>query len=369
MKLKFKNTDPSVIADVRIIRVTASSSITPDDEAVWQKMDTDGNEFGIRLAPEPEPVTEGLRGLRMRFPNVGTMKCVGAVIKYSTADGEVGGAVVHDDAKVNSANLNLLMTNIDQSILDDTFIQLNMTYGVTNIIEVLRMTREREVETVNRASSTTKHVQNFTCNRAVFLNDQAELVFVDNPPIELIDYRTDTLESANTNDGISWSFLMSASYSIKALTDNGWEYIVNHGYINPSISPNEFKGNATFKEIYVHDSIVNVGESAFFGLVNLTYIRFPWLCDIVGHSALRNNTQLLQVDFGERVSVFAENSLFYCPVLEKITLPVVTTIPIVADQAFLLNDATIYVKAERVAEFKASSYWSGLASRITAILD
>lgn len=54
MKLKFKNTDPSVIADVRIIRVTASSSITPDDEAVWQKMDTDGNEFGIRLAPKME---------------------------------------------------------------------------------------------------------------------------------------------------------------------------------------------------------------------------------------------------------------------------------------------------------------------------
>lgn len=147
--------------------------------------------------------------------------------------------------------------------------------------------------------------------------------------------------------------------TVTAIADNAFD-----GVLTTFSSPS---GPTT---ISIPNSVIYVGDSAFYACNSLTSLSFPDSVTSIGGLALYNCTALRTVTFGTGLTSINSHTFYNCSALQSITfrsvVPPSMGTPL-SDVFPNTNDCPIYVPSGSVSAYKNATGWSDLASRIQAI--
>ena len=182
--------------------------------------------------------------------------------------------------------------------------------------------------------------------------------------------------TANWEDGA----LYIGDYLIATNSNLPATYAIKEG--TRLIADYTFSGkSSSLTSVIIPESVVGIGEHAFYNCDALTYIRIPSSVKNIGRESFYDCSQLAFVDLSEGVETIDSYAFYSCPSLTHITIP--STLISIGEQAFYTGDAlTVYVEATTppmlgnyafnasnttcyllcglLGEYVASSAWSNL---------
>lgn len=134
-----------------------------------------------------------------------------------------------------------------------------------------------------------------------------------------------------------------------------------------SIGTSAFENCSGLTSCTIGSGVTTIGERAFYDCSDLTSCTIGSGVISISHNVFFNCTSLTSVTVPNSVTRIGNAAFWNCNSLTGITCLAVTP-PTLGDDAFYnTNNCPIYVPAESVEAYKASSTWSTYVSRIQAI--
>ena len=135
-----------------------------------------------------------------------------------------------------------------------------------------------------------------------------------------------------------------------------------------SIGDGAFYGRTGLTSIMIPDSVTSIGRNAFSHCSGLTNITIPNSVTSIDNSAFTDCTGLTSITIGNGITSIGNNAFNSCTSLTSITVEATTPPALDAVSAFNnTNDCPIYVPCQSVEAYKTATNWSRLASRITCV--
>ena len=182
--------------------------------------------------------------------------------------------------------------------------------------------------------------------------------------------------TANWEDGA----LYIGDYLIATNSNLPATYAIKEG--TRLIADYTFSGkSSSLTSVIIPESVVGIGEHAFYNCDALTYIRIPSSVKNIGRESFYDCAQLAFVDLSEGVETIDSYAFYSCPSLTHITIPSTlisigeqafytgdalavyveaTTPPMLGNYAFNASNTTCYLLCGLLGEYVASSAWSNL---------
>ena len=197
------------------------------------------------------------------------------------------------------------------------------------------------------------------------------------------------------------AFYYSGIYNSTANWENGALYIGNYLIATNSnlpatyaikegtrlIADYTFSGkSSSLTSVTIPESVVAIGNYAFYNCSNITYIRIPNSVKHIGYRAFYNCSQLAFVDLSEGLTIIGEEAFNNCDALTHITIPSTvtsignsafyscgalnaiyleaTTPPTLGSSVFSYTSSSLkcYLACGLLGEYLASSSWTNLFS-------
>ena len=155
--------------------------------------------------------------------------------------------------------------------------------------------------------------------------------------------QNDTYTDANTGDVLSYAVNDRGSYEITGFVSNDHtpHKVEIPAQINgvevTGIADHAFKVNNQIKEIVLPESILYIGDWAFFGCGALTAITIPNSVEELGVGSFDDCTALTSVKLSDKLSKITEFAFRGCTALESVELPL--SVKEIGDGAFFRCEA------------------------------
>lgn len=132
-----------------------------------------------------------------------------------------------------------------------------------------------------------------------------------------------------------------------------------------SIGSYAFNGCSSLALIELPSGITSIGDDTFYGCTSLALTELPSGITSIGSYAFRNCTSLALTELPSGITRIGDYAFYGISSILSLTIPIATP-PTIGNSVFS-GTYPIYVPAEAVETYKATTRWSSLASRIFAI--